>query len=54
MLYNLNNLHSVLNNEEALLLLLIVNDNKLEAKTPKNNTITRKNYIFMIELEATT
>lgn len=53
LLYNLSS-HQVNDEEEALLLLMIGDDNRVVAETPKNDASTRSHCIFMIQIESIT
>jgi len=50
-LYNLS-VHKVENEEEALFHLMVGDDNRVIAETPKNDASTRSHCIFMIQIES--
>jgi kinesin family protein 6/9 len=51
LLYNLS-VHHVENEEEAMLLLLLGDENRVVAETPKNDASTRSHCIFMFQIES--
>jgi kinesin family protein 6/9 len=51
LLYNLS-IHKVENEEDALYLLMMGDDNRVVAETPKNDASTRSHCIFMIQIES--
>jgi kinesin family protein 6/9 len=51
LLYNLN-IHKVENEEDALYLLMVGDDNRVVAETPKNDASTRSHCIFMFQIES--
>lgn len=51
LMYNLS-VHKVENEEDALLHLMVGDDNRVIAETPKNDASTRSHCIFMIQIES--